>query len=64
MADLFEIFSGDPKKNPKWIGTARSKEEAEERMAKLAAEKPGEYFVWFGPKQQLIAEVDTTPKPR
>jgi hypothetical protein len=59
-AQLFEIFSGDPKKNPMWIGTARSKEEAEARMAKLAAEKPGKYFIWFGPTQEAVAEVDTT----
>lgn len=56
---LFEVFSGAPNRNPKWIGTSRSKEEAEARMAKLAADKPGKYFVWFGAEQQLVSAVDT-----
>ena len=62
-AQLFEVFSGEPQRDPMWIGTEQSREKAEERMAKLAAEKPGKYFVWFASSQKVVAEVDTTHQP-
>ena len=42
----FDIFSGAPDKTPVWIETVYGLSNARERMAAIAARKPGAYFVF------------------
>jgi hypothetical protein len=63
MGDLpkFHIFSGAIGDDLLWINCVEGLAAANEEMLRLAAEKPGKYFVFFIPKKQVMAQVDTTP---
>lgn len=58
---LFDIFQGHYSgKNAIWVAAARGLAAARERMAQLAADKPGAYFVFSTRDQLVLAIVDTT----
>lgn len=44
-----------------WIEAANDVHMAEERISKLADEKPGEYFVFDQTTQQIVAKVAKQP---
>lgn len=61
-APLFDIFQGHYSgKNAIWVSAARGLAAARERMAQIAANKPGPYFVFSSREQLVLAILDTTP---
>ena len=59
---LFDIFQGHYSgKNAIWVAAARGLAAARERMAQLAADKPGPYFVFSTRDQLVLAIIDTGP---
>ncbi len=44
----FDIFSGHPDKDAVWIETIQGLSNARARMHELAAQVPGDYFVFSG----------------
>jgi hypothetical protein len=59
---LFDIFSGEISNHPVWLETVEGLHRARERMARLAAERPGHYFIYDSSTGKLIAE--TSPVAR
>jgi hypothetical protein len=59
---VFDIFSGRLEKEPMWLETAHSLNEAIERMNQRAQQKPGPYFVYCCQTQQVLDAVDTSAK--
>jgi hypothetical protein len=62
----FEIFSGTIEKGALWIESAIGLEMATNRMNVLAGNRPGEYFVFDGQSNQVVAKTNTNdpPKPK
>ena len=61
----FDIFRGIPfEKDAIWVETVEGLANARERMEKLAAEKPGRYFVFAPLSRSILALADTTPEPK
>lgn len=52
---LFDIFSGEIN-HPTWLETVEGLDRARERMTRLAAEKPGHYFVYDTYASKVVAE--------
>jgi hypothetical protein len=65
MADYprFHLFSGIPDRDAIWIEAIEGLANASDRMKKLAAEKPGPYFVFSSFTYTVAAEIDTTENP-
>jgi hypothetical protein len=59
----FDIFSGLPGKNAKWVESAAGLDAAKQRMKQLAAQHPGSYFIFNTWNLCVVSEVDTQPKP-
>lgn len=55
----FDIFSGQIDKNAMWIETVEGLSNARERMERIAAEKPGQYFVFSSLTHSVLAQVET-----
>jgi hypothetical protein len=57
----FDIFSGArySGKEMKWIEAVPGLTNARERMEKLAAEKPGRYFLFSVSTDTILAKIDT-----
>jgi hypothetical protein len=66
MQDLtYDVFSGSIEKDARWIETAEGLSEATDLMKRLAAARPGPYFVYDLRRQKVLANIDTTgPRPR
>src|SRR5215472_6514512 len=60
---LFSVFSGVPDKNAVWIETVAGLSNARERMEAIAAEKPGQYFVFSPRDHTILAKIETQKKP-
>ena len=45
-ADSFDIFSGQPDLDAVWVASVTGIENARQRMHEIAAERPGEYFIF------------------
>jgi hypothetical protein len=62
---FFDIFRGRfLEADAEWIDSIEGLGAARERMKKIAAEKPGPYFV-FGPQYGIVfAAIDATPVKR
>ena len=59
----FDIFSGSFKKRDlMWIEAVLGLSKARARMEELAAEAPGEYFVFSMRSRAILAKIDTTEK--
>jgi hypothetical protein len=58
----FDIFSGRPDKNALWIETVEGLSNARARMHDLAAQKPGQYFVFSTGGHAIIAQIETFKK--
>lgn len=56
----FDIFSGAPDKDAIWIEDVPGLAKARERMAEIAREIPGRYFVFSIHSHVLLGTIDTT----
>ena len=56
----FDIFSGSIDKDILWIEAVTGLATAEKRMAELATQTPGRYFIFSIQSNGVLAEVDTT----
>jgi hypothetical protein len=59
---VFDIFSGKPDKDPLWLETVEGFDQARERMERIAAERPGRYFLFSTQAQAVLAETETFAK--
>lgn len=55
----FDIFSGQIDKNALWIETVEGLSSARERMEQIAAEKPGQYFIFSPLNHAVLAQIET-----
>ena len=55
----FDIFSGQIDKNALWIETVEGLSNARERMEQIAAEKPGQYFIFSSLSHAVLAQIET-----
>lgn len=59
----FDIFAGTPgHANVLWICSVNGLTRAKERMDRIAAQKPGEYFIFFTDGHTVVAHVETSIK--
>ena len=58
----FDIFSGAVDHNATWVCATEGLANARERMDKIAAERPGRYFIFYAPDRNVVAQTDTTPR--
>jgi hypothetical protein len=59
----FDILSGTPGKNAKWLESVSGLTNARKRMEGLAAETPGQYFIFNPWNSCVLLQVDTHAKP-
>jgi hypothetical protein len=59
----FDIFSAGPDKDTVWIEAVQGLSNARERMEQIAAEKPGQYFVFSNGSDTILAQTETFGKP-
>jgi hypothetical protein len=59
----FDVFSGRIEREPMWLETARSVDEAIERMKDRARTKPGPYFVYCCESSKVVESIDTSEPP-
>ena len=66
--DTFDLFAGAPDRDGAWLESAVGLEKATNRLNELAAENPGEYFVFHSRSHtvlvHLINSQDPLPSPR
>jgi hypothetical protein len=64
MVDLprFDLFSGFPNCDAKWIQEVYGLPNARARMETLAVENPGHYFVFSPFTWTVVAQIDSTPR--
>ena len=60
---IFDILSGIPGRNAKWLESVPGLTNAERRMEELAAATPGKYFVFNAWNSCVLVQVDTETKP-
>jgi hypothetical protein len=65
MKDAFDIFAGT-EKNGLWLETVEGLSNARERLQQIAAEKPGQYFLFCAKTHSSVCEIETfsIPRPR
>jgi hypothetical protein len=54
-----DIWSGTPQKIGKWLETATGFAEARKRVAELAAQTPGPYFIFSAWNSCILDQIDT-----
>lgn len=59
----FDIFSGQIDNNALWIETVDGLSNARERMEQIAAEKPGQYFIFSPLSHAVLAQIETFAGP-
>lgn len=55
----FDIWSGTPQKIGKWLETLAGLAEARKRMTELAAQTPGQYFIFSAWNRCILDQIDT-----
>ena len=55
--DAFDLFVGPPDRDAAWLESVVGLEKARERINQLAAEKPGEYFVFHSRSHTVLVHV-------
>ena len=58
----FDIFSGAPTKNPVWLEAVEGLSNARARMHEIAAQTPGQYFVFSTTRRTVLAQTETFKK--
>ena len=62
MKNIFDIFSGT-RKDAVWIETVEGLSAARERLQQIAAEKPGQYFIFSALTRASVCEIETFAIP-
>jgi hypothetical protein len=60
-AQVLDIFAGHSEKRAVWLEAAVGLENAKQRMLQIAAEKPGDYFVFDVRTREIVARISTGP---
>jgi hypothetical protein len=55
----FDILSGTPQANPKWLESVAGLANARKRINELAAQRPGQYFIFNAWNGCVLEQVDT-----
>lgn len=55
----FDIFAGAPEEHGLWVEAVEGLSNARERMAQIAAQKPGTYFLFSSCSQSILARIRT-----
>ena len=58
----FDIFSGRPGRDVVWLEAVGGLVNARARMEEIAAEKPGEYFIFSFGSHTVLAQIETFKK--
>ena len=61
--ETFDIFSGAPEEQGLWVEAIAGLSNARQRMAQMAAETPGKYFLFSGCSPSILARTQTFRKP-
>jgi hypothetical protein len=61
--DSFDLFAGAPDRDAAWLETVVGLEAAKERVNELAAENPGEYFVFHSRSHTVLVHLITGHNP-
>jgi hypothetical protein len=56
----YDIFSGLPHKNAKWLESVEGLDAAREKMLERAARQPGPYFVFCVEAYAVLASTNTS----
>jgi hypothetical protein len=56
MREKFDLFMRLPNGQPVWIKAVESLEDAKNQLAQMAANSPGEYFIFNAMNGQLITD--------
>lgn len=59
----FDIFSGAPDRDAVWVCAARGLANAKEHMDRIAAERPGRYFIFYAPERKILSQIETSAAP-
>jgi hypothetical protein len=62
MNVVFDIFRGTTKADGIWLESVEGLSHSTERMHKIAAERPGQYFVFASHDQSIRARTETKGK--
>jgi len=57
----FDIFAGAPDKDTVWVRAVPGLANARETMERIAAEKPGRYFIFYAPDRNVLSQIETFP---
>jgi hypothetical protein len=60
----FDIFSGAPNKDPVWLEAVEGLSNARARMHEIAAQTPGQYFVFSTGRRAVLAQTETFTKSK
>ncbi len=60
----FDLFSGMPNSNPVWLETVEGLSNARARMHEIAAQTPGQYFVFSVGSRTVLAQTETFKNPK
>jgi hypothetical protein len=60
---IFDIFSGVPDKNAIWLEAVEGLSNARARMHEIAAQFPGQYFVFSAVSHSILAKTESFSKP-
>jgi len=59
----FDIFSGRSDKDAVWIEAVQGLSNARARMHEIAAQTPGQYFIFSVGSHAILAQTETFKKP-
>jgi hypothetical protein len=60
--ETFDIFAGDPEEQGSWVAAIAGLSNARQRMARMAEETPGKYFLFSGRSQHILSRMQTFKK--
>jgi hypothetical protein len=61
--DAFDLFAGAPDRDAAWLESIVGLEAAKERVNELAADNPGEYFVFHSRSHTVLVHVINSQNP-
>ena len=60
----FDIFAGAPDRDAVWLCAVEGLANAKEHMERIAAEKPGRYFIFYAPERTILSQTETFARPQ
>ena len=61
--DMFDLFAGPPDRDAAWLESVVGLEKAKNRVNELAAENPGEYFVFHSRSHTVLVHFINSQDP-